>query len=123
RSSPSREGSARARPVGGRAARNMHGNVTRILAVSGSLRARSSNTAALAAASRVAPDGVLVQLYDGLATLPHFNPDHDEEGAEPPAPVAGLRTLIAGADGVLLSTPEYAHGLPGVLKNALDWLV
>ena len=95
----------------------------RLLAISGSLRERSSNTAALAAAARLAPDHVEVVLYDGLATLPHFNPDLDREGMEPPAPVAALRSLIETADGVLFSTPEYAHGLPGSLKNALDWLV
>lgn len=95
----------------------------RILAVSGSLRARSSNTAALVAASRLAPPGVSVVLYDGLGGLPHFNPDLDGDGLERPAPVATLRTLIETAAGVLFSTPEYAHGLPGSLKNALDWLV
>jgi NAD(P)H-dependent FMN reductase len=95
----------------------------RILAVSGSLRARSSNSAALLAASRLAPKGTSVVVYDGLASLPHFNPDLDRAGMEPPAPVAALRKLIETTDGVLFSTPEYAHGLPGSLKNALDWLV
>jgi len=95
----------------------------RILAVSGSLRARSANTAALVAASRLAPDGVVVEVYDGLASLPHFNPDLDGEGMEPPEPVAALRRSIETVDGVVFSTPEYAHGLPGALKNALDWLV
>jgi NAD(P)H-dependent FMN reductase len=95
----------------------------RILAVSGSLRARSSNTAALLAASRLAPEGTSVVVYDGLAKLPQFNPDLDREGMEPPAPVAALRALVETADAVLFSTPEYAHGLPGSFKNALDWLV
>jgi chromate reductase, NAD(P)H dehydrogenase (quinone) len=95
----------------------------RLLAISGSLRARSSNTAALSAAARLAPEGVAVVLYDGLAELPHFNPDLDHEGMQPPAAVAALRSLVESAGGLLFSTPEYAHGLPGSLKNALDWLV
>lgn len=94
-----------------------------LLAISGSLRARSSNTAALVAASRLAPAGASIELYDGLASLPHFNPDLDLEGMEPPPEVGRLRTLVADAGGVIFSTPEYAHGLPGSLKNALDWLV
>jgi chromate reductase len=92
----------------------------RLLAISGSLRAASSNTALLRAAARVAPAGVEVQLYGGLGELPHFNPDLED--AEPPA-VSDLRARVRVADGLLISCPEYAHGVPGVLKNALDWLV
>jgi chromate reductase len=94
-----------------------------IVAICGSLRTRSSNLALLRAAARVAPDRMNVQLYDGLANLPHFNPDDDEEGAQPPPAVAALRAMLASADGILISTPEYAHGVPGSLKNMLDWLV
>ena len=61
--------------------------------------------------------------YDGLALLPHFNPDIDFEGAIPPEPVRDLRARIAAADALIISSPEYAHGVPGSLKNALDWLV
>jgi chromate reductase, NAD(P)H dehydrogenase (quinone) len=93
----------------------------RILAISGSLRARSSNTAVLRAAAAVAPADVVVTLYDGLASLPHFNPDDDV--GEPPATVLDLRARIGAADGLLFCSPEYAHGVPGSLKNALDWLV
>jgi chromate reductase, NAD(P)H dehydrogenase (quinone) len=92
-----------------------------ILAISGSLRARSSNTAVLRAAAAVAPADVVVTLYDGLASLPHFNPDDDVD--EPPPSVLALRERIDAADGLLLCSPEYAHGVPGSLKNALDWLV
>lgn len=92
-----------------------------ILAISGSLRARSSNTAVLHAAASVAPADVIVTLYDGLASLPHFNPDDDVD--EPPAAVRALRERIGAADGLLFCSPEYAHGVPGSLKNALDWLV
>jgi NAD(P)H-dependent FMN reductase len=60
-------------------------------------------------------------LYSGLAELPPFNPDLDTEA--PPEPVLALRTAIGACDGLLISSPEYAHGIPGVLKNALDWLV
>jgi chromate reductase, NAD(P)H dehydrogenase (quinone) len=61
-----------------------------------------------------------VRLYGGLGDLPHFNPDLEE--CEPPS-VTDLRTQVKWADGLLISSPEYAHGVPGVLKNALDWLV
>jgi len=64
-----------------------------------------------------------VQIYEGLGSLPHFNPDDDVEGATPPPAVGELRTLLASAGGILISSPEYAHGVPGSLKNALDWLV
>lgn len=94
-----------------------------ILAISGSLRALSSNTEVLRAASIVAPPSVTVKLYDGLAELPHFNPDLDAEGALVPEAVQRLRAEIGAADGLLICSPEYAHGVPGSLKNALDWLV
>ena len=89
--------------------------------ICGSLRARSSNAALLGAVSLLAPAGVVVERYDGLAALPVFNPDDDVEPA--PAPVAALRERIASADALVISSPEYAHGVPGALKNALDWLV
>jgi chromate reductase len=95
----------------------------RILAISGSLRAASGNTALLRAARIVAPPGLIVSLYEGLGDLPHFNPDLDAEAIEAPHAVAELRNQIAVADGLLFCTPEYAHGVPGSLKNALDWLV
>jgi len=92
----------------------------KIIAICGSLRAQSSNLALLRAASNL---GIDVQIYEGLASLPHFNPDDDVEGATPPPAVAALRALLADAGGILISSPEYAHGVPGSLKNALDWLV
>ena len=93
----------------------------RLLAISGSLRAVSSNTAALLAAARLAPEGVTVALYDGLGALPLFNPDLDTEA--PPAGVMALRREIERCDGVLICSPEYAHGIAGAMKNLLDWLV
>lgn len=95
----------------------------RILAISGSLRAKSSSTSLVEAARLLAPPGVTVTVYDGLGSLPHFNPDLDAEGSVPPAEVGQLRTQIGEADALIISTPEYAHGVPGSLKNALDWLV
>jgi len=61
--------------------------------------------------------------YEGLAGLPHFNPDDDEDGRPVPLAVAELRARVIAADGWVISSPEYAHGVPGSLKNALDWLV
>jgi chromate reductase, NAD(P)H dehydrogenase (quinone) len=91
-----------------------------LLAISGSLRRGSSNTELLRAAAQLAPTGVTVQFYGELAALPAFNPDLlDDE----PAAVTRLREQIAGADGLLISSPEYARGVAGSLKNALDWLV
>ena len=95
--------------------------MTHLLALSGSLRAASLNTELLKAALPLAPAGVTVTLYTGLENVPPFNPDHDVDPA-PPA-VARLRRLITASDGLLFCTPEYAHGVPGTLKNALDWLV
>jgi chromate reductase, NAD(P)H dehydrogenase (quinone) len=93
----------------------------RLLAISGSLRRASSNTTLLRAAALLAPDGVSVHLYGGLADLPAFNPDLDTDA--PPQPVADLRRCVGEADGLIISSPEYAHGIAGALKNALDWLV
>ena len=95
----------------------------KILTISGSLRARSSNTELLRAVQLVADPSLVFDHYDGLASLPHFNPDLDFEGATPPEPVRDLRVRIAAADALLISSPEYAHGVPGSLKNALDWMV
>ncbi len=93
----------------------------RLLGISGSLRAASTNTAALRAASLLAPAGCVIELSDAPARLPPFNPDQD--GDDLPPPVASFRAAIAAADGLVIASPEYAHGVSGVLKNALDWLV
>jgi NAD(P)H-dependent FMN reductase len=95
----------------------------RIVAISGSLRRRSSNAALLRAAASVAPVGVEVVAFDGVGDLPHFNPDLDAEGLDVPEPVRRLRETLAAADAIVISSPEYAHGVPGALKNLLDWLV
>jgi chromate reductase, NAD(P)H dehydrogenase (quinone) len=90
-----------------------------ILALSGSLRAASYNTALLREAAEVAPDGVTLDLYDGLGRLPHYNEDHDIE--TPSSEVARLRAAVAGADAVLIATPEFNGSMPGHLKAAVDW--
>ncbi|HEY0700573.1 MAG TPA: NADPH-dependent FMN reductase [Micromonospora sp.] len=89
-----------------------------VLAISGSLRANSFNTALLRAAQRLAPESLTIDLYPTLADIPPFN---EELEPEPPAAVVDLRQRIAAADGLLIATPEYNYGVPGVLKNALDW--
>jgi len=93
----------------------------RILAISGSLRARSSNTALLEACARLAPADVRLDLYAEAHALPHFNPDLDTDS--PPEAVSALRARVAAADALLIACPEYARGVPGALKNLLDWLV
>ena len=92
----------------------------RLLSISGSLRAASSNSSILRAAQLLAPAGVVIESYDGLGGLPHFNPDLEERL---PPEVVELRERVGDAAGLLISCPEYARGIPGSLKNALDWLV
>ena len=92
-----------------------------ILAISGSLRASSTSTTLIRAAERLAPTQMEFSLYEGMADLPHFSPDLD--GDTPHPAVAQLRQQLQAADGVLFCTPEYAYGVPGSLKNALDWTV
>ena len=93
----------------------------RILAISGSLRTASLNTAVLSAAAIVAPPEAEIILYTGLGDLPAFNPDLDT--GDLPEAVQSLRRQIGQANGLIISSPEYARGVPGSLKNALDWLV
>jgi chromate reductase len=94
----------------------------RILTLCGSLRARSSNRAILRAYASLAP-ALTFTHYERIGALPHFNPDLESAAETLPAGVAELRRLVAEADAVVISTPEYVHALPGSFKNALDWLV
>jgi chromate reductase len=96
-------------------------NTMRILAISGSLRAASSNTAALQAAANLAPAGTEIVFYKDLGSLPHFNPDLDTD--DPPEVVKALRHEVGLCSGIVICSPEYAHGIAGSMKNALDWLV
>lgn len=91
-----------------------------ILAICGSLRAASLNRAALGAAVQLAPAGMSVSLYEGIGQLPLFNPDLDDAGGPQ---VEDWRARIDAADALLIGSPEYAHGITGVMKNALDWAV
>ena len=92
--------------------------MTRILALSGSLRQNSSSNLILHAITSLAPNDVAIERYDSLGDLPHFNdPEAD------PASVQAFKRKIREADAVLICTPEYAFGIPGTLKNAIDWCV
>ncbi len=94
--------------------------MTRVLAIAGSLRRDSHNAALLRAVAGLAPDGVEVEIWEGLREIPPFDEDDDRAGR---AGAAGpLREAVAGADAVLFATPEYNASVPGTLKNAVDWL-
>ena len=93
----------------------------KILAIAGSLRVGSSNVAFLRAVAKLAPSQIEMTIYEELGSLPLFSPDIDT--SSPPSPVVRLRTLLGAADAVIICTPEYAYGMPGALKNALDWIV
>jgi NAD(P)H-dependent FMN reductase len=92
----------------------------KLLALCGSLRAASINAALLRAVARLAPAGVEVAVFPSLRALPLFDPDLEPDA---PAAVRALHDAIAGADGLVIASPEYAHGVSGTMKNALDWLV
>jgi len=94
-------------------------NVVRVLGFSGSLRKASFNTALLRAAVELAPPGVQLETT-GIGDIPLYNEDVREQGY--PAPVAELRRRVAAADALLITTPEYNYSIPGVLKNAIDWV-
>ena len=95
----------------------------RILLISGSLREGSINSATLRTMLDLAPAGVETVLYQGIGSLPHFNPDDDREGEPVDAAVADLRAHVAAANAIVICTPEYAGALPGALKNLLEWTV
>ena len=94
--------------------------MTKVLAISGSLRNDSYNTKLLRNAAELFGSDVDVELWDGLKDVPPYDEDDDGDGA--PAVVATMRAAFAGADAVLISTPEYNSSVPGQLKNALDWV-
>jgi chromate reductase len=92
-----------------------------ILMISGSVRDGSVNSAVIATAVELLPDGTTAVVYDGLGELPHFNPDVDQDPL--PRAVSELRRLIDESSALLFSTPEYAGAMPGALKNLLEWTV
>jgi chromate reductase len=91
-----------------------------VLAISGSLRAASINSAFCRAASRLAPAPLRVSVFAGMGTLPLFNPDLE---TDPPRAVRDFRSAVGNAGALIIASPEYAHGISGLMKNALDWLV
>jgi chromate reductase len=91
----------------------------RVLAISGSLRRDSHNTALLRALREEAPAGVEIELWDGLKEIPPY--DGDDDLVPGPAKVEAFRSLVREADAVFFATPEYNSSIPGALKNALDW--
>lgn len=93
----------------------------KILAICGSTRTQSTNLDYIRAIISLTKDRFDTTLYNELSTLPHFNPDLDNE--QVPLPVTQFRKLIRAHDGILICTPEYAMGVPGSLKNAIDWTV
>jgi len=95
-------------------------SIVRILAISGSLRAASLNSALLRAVADLAPANVRIELFTGVGNLPLFNPDLEITDLPP---VADFLARLLEADGVIIASPEYAHGVTGVMKNALDWMV
>jgi NAD(P)H-dependent FMN reductase len=93
---------------------------TTLLGLCGSLRQRSINATLLRALSTIAPPGVAVAIHEGLGELPLFNPDRE---SDPPAAVRAYWSALERCDGVIIASPEYAHGYTAVIKNALDWAV
>lgn len=96
-------------------------NIINIVAIPGSTRLHSSNLSLINAIAGLYKDDLNIKIYTAIQDIPHFNPDHDND--TPPLPVAHFRSLIKNADGILICTPEYAMGVPGTLKNAIDWTV
>lgn len=92
-----------------------------ILAISGSLRNNSYNTALLKALADSAPPQLRIEVFNRIGSIPPFDAELSEDLI--PDSVSALRKRIESSDAVIISTPEYAHGVPGALKNALDWLV
>ncbi len=93
----------------------------KILAISGSTRKHSSNLYLINAIAKLYADKLNFIIYEGISELPHFDPDYTDDTE--PKPVKNFKQQIRNSDGVLICTPEYAHGVPGSLKNAIDWTV
>lgn len=93
----------------------------RVLGVCGSLQRASGNLAALHALASAPPQGVTLEVFEGVRALPHYDPDLEESGPLPT--VSAWRAAIAASDALLITCPEYGHSLPGALKNAIDWVI
>ncbi len=92
-----------------------------VLAISGSTRQNSINHSLIKAITELSASNLNVIVFDGIANLPQFNPDNDVDKVA--KEVADFRQQLDDADGVIICTPEYAHGVPGSLKNAIDWTI
>ena len=95
-------------------------NMKTVIAISGSTRKNSTNYILIKIIAELAAEKFNIKIYEGLSDLPHFNPDFNENI---PKEVTELRDLLNKANGILICTPEYAHGVPGALKNIIDWTV
>lgn len=93
----------------------------KIVGIAGSIRAGSYNRALLRAAAELAPEGLAIEPWDRVREVPLYDGDLDRDG-ERPEPVEALKRRITEADGVLIASPEYCFSVPGVLKNAIDWV-
>lgn len=93
----------------------------KIVGIAGSIRAGSYNRALLRAAAELAPEGLEIEPWDRVREVPLYDADIDKDG-ERPEPVEELKRRIGEADGVLVASPEYCYSIPGVLKNAIDWV-
>ena len=93
----------------------------KIIAISGSTRANSTNLQLIKAIADIAANKLEVEIFQGLTKIPHYNPDLDND--YPPLEVIAFRAKLKASDGILICTPEYAMGVPGTLKNAIDWTV
>jgi chromate reductase len=96
-------------------------NKKKIVAICGSTRQNSINHSLIQAITAIGTEDLQISLYDGIGSLPQFNPDDDVEDVA--IEVANFRKQLDKSDGILICTPEYAHGVPGSLKNAIDWTV
>jgi len=96
--------------------------MVKTLGICGSLRKGSAHRAILEYVASTVPD-VSFSIFEGIADIPNFNPDLDQPEATPHVAVAAFRSAVEAADAVVICTPEYAYGIPGALKNALDWTV
>lgn len=96
-------------------------NQKKVIAICGSTKANSSNLKLIYAIEKMAQGKFEISVFRDIASIPHFNPDLDND--TPPAGVAAFRNILRTSDGILICTPEYAMGVPGSLKNAIDWTV
>jgi len=96
-------------------------NMKKVVAISGSTRQNSINHSLIKAIADLSATSLDISIFDGIANLPQFNPDNDGDSVV--KEVADFRQQLKNADGVIICTPEYAHGVPGTLKNAIDWTI